>query len=158
MKHLSLVIRDGLLFGLIGAIFGVIVLLGAVYVGREFPLSSFSSLTGTVLSFLIFGSAGRKIAIQTRSATAAWQVGAIAGGVSELVRTVAVSIFLSFSPTGQAAFDRLSPAAQQSASDPASQIANLAIYLGAAIIFGGLAAWLGAWALLRFGPPSTPEP
>jgi len=24
------------------------------------------------------------------------------------------------------------------------------------VLFGGLAAWLGAWALLRFNPPSAP--
>jgi hypothetical protein len=156
LKHLGLVIRDGFIFGAIGGVFGVIVLLGAVYIAREFPLGTFSSLTGTVLTFLIFGSAGRRVAIATRSTTSAWQMGAIAGGVSELIRTIAVSAFLSFSATGQAAFNRLSPAAQQAANDPASQIANLAIYLGAAIIFGGLAAWLGAWSLMRFGPPSAP--
>lgn len=157
MKHLALIVRDGLLFGAIGGLFSVVVFLGAVYIAREFPLGTFSSLTGTVLTFLVFGAAGRKLAIATRSTTAAWQMGAIAGGVSELIRTIAVSVFLSFSPTGQAIFSRLSAGAQQSATDPASQIANLAVYLGAAIIFGGLAAWLGAWSLIRFGPPQSPE-
>jgi hypothetical protein len=158
LKHLGLIVRDGLLFGLIGGAFSVIVFLAAVYITREFPLGTFSSLTGTVLTFLVFGSAGRKLAMATRSTTAAWQMGAIAGGVSELIRTIAVSVFLTFSPTGQAIFNRMSTGAQQAATDTASQIANLAIYLGAAIIFGGLAAWLGAWSLIRFGPPSAPEP
>jgi hypothetical protein len=157
LKHLGLIVRDGLLFGLIGGAFSVIVFLAAVYIAREFPLGTFSSLTGTVLTFLVFGSAGRKLAIATRSTTAAWQMGAIAGGVSELIRTVAVSVFLTFSPSGQAIFNRMSAGAQQAATDNASQIANLAIYLGAAIVFGGLAAWLGAWSLIRFGPPSEPE-
>ena len=111
-----------------------------------------------MLTFLIFGGAGRRLAMATRSTTTAWQMGAIAGGVSELIRTIAVSIFLSLVPTGQAIFNRLSPSAQQAATDSASQIANLAVYLGAAIIFGGLAAWFGAWSLIRFGPPSAPEP
>ena len=158
MKHLGLVIREGLLFGAIGGAFGVVVFLAAVYIAREFPLGTFSSLTGTVLTFLVFGAAGRKLAIATRNTTSAWQMGAIAGGVSELIRTIAVSAFLSFSSTGQAIFNRLSLGAQHAATDPASQIANLAVYLGAAVIFGGLAAWLGAWSLIRFGPPSAPGP
>lgn len=157
MKHLGLIVRDGLLFGTIGGAFSVVVFLAAVYIAREFPLGTFSSLTGTVLTFLVFGSAGRRVAIATRSTTAAWQMGAIAGGISELIRTIAVSAFLTLSPTGQAIFNRMSPGAQQAATDTASQIANLAIYLGAAIVFGGLAAWLGAWSLIRFGPPSEPE-
>jgi hypothetical protein len=157
LKHLRLIVRDGFLFGVIAGAFGVVVFLGAVYIAREFPLGTFSSLTGTVLTFLIFGSAGRKLAIATRSTTPAWQMGAIAGGVSELIRTIAVSLFLSLSPTGQAIFNRMSVGAQQAATDTASQIANLAVYLGAAIIFGGLAAWLGAWSLIRFGPPDTPK-
>ncbi|MEO6797059.1 MAG: hypothetical protein ABI401_05700 [Candidatus Dormibacter sp.] len=156
MKDLGLIVRNGLFFGLVGGIFGVVVLAGAIFIAHEYPLSSFSSLTGTILSFLIFGAAGRKLAIATRSTAAAWQMGALAGGVSELIRTVAISVFLSYSPTAQAAFNRLSPAAQQAAADPGNEIANLAIYLAAAIIFGGLAAWLGAWALLRFNPPSAP--
>ena len=150
-----MVLRDGLVFGLIGSGFAIIVLVGAIFVGREYPLSSFSSLTGTVLSFLIFGAAGRKIAIATKDTTAAWQMGALAGGVSELIRTVAISILVALSPAGQAALNRLSPALQQAAQDPATQIANLAVYLAAGIVFGGLAAWLGAWSLLRFGPPSS---
>jgi hypothetical protein len=154
---MGLLVRDGLLFGAIAGAFGVVILLGAIFIAGEFPLGTFSSLTGTVLTFLLFGSAGRKIAIETRSSTSAWQMGAIAGGISELIRTIAVSALLSFSATGQAIFNRLSPAAQQSASDPASQIANLAVYLGAAIVFGGLAAWLGAWSLIRFGPPDAPQ-
>ena len=158
MKHLGLVVRDGLLFGAIGGAFSVVVFLAAVYIAREFPLGIFSSLTGTVLTFLVFGAAGRKLATATRSTTAAWQMGAIAGGVSELIRTVAVSVFLSLSPTGQAIFNRLGASTQQAATDPASEIANLAVYLGAAIIFGGLAAWLGAWSLIRFGPPPTAQP
>ena len=157
MKHLGLIVRDGLLFGTIGGAFSVVVFLAAAYIAREFPLGTFSSLTGTVLSFLVFGSAGRRVAIATRSTTAAWQMGAIAGGISELIRTIAVSAFLTLSPTGQAIFNRMSPGAQQAATDTASQLANLAIYLGAAIVFGGLAAWLGAWSLIRFGPPSEPE-
>jgi len=157
LKHLRLVIRDGLVFGMISSVFAVVVLMGAIYIAREYPLSSFSSLTGTVLSFLIFGAAGRKIAIATRDTTAAWQMGAVAGGISELIRTIAISVLVAVSPTGQAALNRLSPAAQQSAQDPATQIANLAVYLAAAIVFGGLAAWLGAWSLLRFGPPGAPE-
>ncbi len=157
MKHLGLSIRDGVLFGLIGGAFGIVILAGAVYIAREYPLSQFSSLTGTVLSFLIFGSAGRKIAIATRSTTVAWQTGAIAGGVSELMRTAAISLILSVSPAGQASFTHLIPAARQAAYDPVTQISNLAIYLAAGIIFGGLAAWLGAWSLLRFGPPGAPE-
>lgn len=157
MKHLGLIVRDGLLFGTIGGAFSVVVFLAAVYIAREFPLGTFSSLTGTVLTFLVFGSAGRRVAIATRSTTAAWQMGAIAGGISEVIRTIAVSAFLTLSPTGQAIFNRMSPGAQQAATDTASQIANLAIYLGAAIVFGGLAAWLGAWSLIRFGPPSEPE-
>ena len=150
-----MVIRDGLVFGLIGSLFAIAVLVGAIYVGREYPLSSFSSLTGTVLSFLIFGAAGRKIAIATKDTTAAWQMGALAGGISELIRTIAISILVAVSPAGQAALNRLSPAVQQAAQDPATQIANLAIYLAAGVVFGGLAAWLGAWSLLRFGPPSA---
>ena len=157
MKHLGLIVRDGLLFGTIGGAFSVVVFLAAVYIAREFPLGTFSSLTGTVLTFLVFGSAGRRVAMATRSTTAAWQMGAIAGGISEVIRTIAVSAFLTLSPTGQAIFNRMSPGAQQAATDTASQIANLAIYLGAAIVFGGLAAWLGAWSLIRFGPPSEPE-
>lgn len=152
-----MVIRDGLVFGLIGSVFAIVVLVGAIYIGREYPLSSFSSLTGTVLSFLIFGAAGRKVAIATKDTTAAWQMGALAGGISELIRTIAISILVAVSPAGQAALNRLSPAVQQAAQDPATQIGNLAIYLAAGIVFGGLAAWLGAWSLLRFGPPGAPE-
>jgi energy-coupling factor transporter transmembrane protein EcfT len=157
LKDLRLVLRDGFVFGVIAGVFAVVVLVGALFIGREFPLSTFSSLTGTALSFLIMGAAGRKIATVTGNSRSGWQLGALAGGISELIRTVAISAILSYSSIGQAEFNRLSPAEQAGASDPATQIVNLAIYLGAAIIFGGLAGWLGAWSMLRFGPPQKPQ-
>ena len=84
-------------------------------------------------------------------------MGAIAGGLSELMRTVVAAIILSYLPIGQAAFNRLSPADQRAASDTGTLVLNLSLDLALAIIFGALIGWLGAWSLLRFRPPREPK-
>lgn len=156
MSRLWLVLREGLLFGVIAGTFVLIVRLVAVFATNDVTPTSFSDFVTSALGLLIVGGAGRKIAASTKTTSAGLQMGAIAGGISELFRTVVAAIILSYMPAGQAAYNKLSPVAKREASDLGSLVINLGLDLALAIVFGAMIGWLGAWSLLRFRPPREP--
>lgn len=157
MSRIGLVLREGLVFGVIGGVFALLIRLVSVFATNDLMASMFSNYVTVALTFLIVGGAGRKLAASTKSTSPALQMGAIAGGISELFHTVIAAEILSYLPAGQAAFDRLSPLAKRQASDSATQVLNLSLDLALAVIFGALIGWLGAWTLLRFRPPREPQ-
>jgi len=157
VARIGLVLREGLVFGVIGGVFALLIRLVSVFATNDLMGSTFSNYVTVALTFLIVGGAGRKLAASTKSTSPALQMGAIAGGISELFHTVIAAEILSILPVGQAAFDRLSPLAKRQASDSATQVLNLSLDLALAVIFGALIGWLGAWTLLRFRPPREPQ-
>jgi hypothetical protein len=157
VSRIGLVLREGLVFGVIGGVFALLVRLVAVYATHDLTPTMFSNFVTSALGFLIIGGAGRKLAASTKSTNPALQMGAIAGGVSELFHTVVAALILSYLPVGQAAFDRLSPAAKRQAADTGAQMLNLGLDLAVVIVFGAMIGWLGAWSLLTFRPPSEPQ-
>jgi hypothetical protein len=144
-------------FGVIAGVFAVLVRLVAVYATHDLNPTMFSNFVNSALGFLIIGGAGRKLAASTKTTNPALHMGAIAGGISELFHTVVAAVILTYLPVGQAAFDRLSPAAKRQATDTGAQVINLGLDLAVVILFGGMIAWLGAWSLLTFRPPREPE-
>jgi hypothetical protein len=157
VSRIGLVIRDGLVFGVIAGIFALLVRLVSVYATHDFTSSMFSNFVTSALGFLIIGGAGRKLAASTKTTNPAVQMGAIAGGISELFHTVVAAVILTYLPAGQDAFNRLSPAAKREATDTATQLFNLGLDLAVVIVFGAMIAWLGAWSLLTFRPPREPQ-
>jgi hypothetical protein len=157
VARVGLVLREGLVFGLIAGGFALVVRLVAVFATNDVTPTALSDFVTSALGLLIVGGAARKMAEVTRETTAGLQMGAIAGGVSELMRTVVAAIILSYLPVGQAAFNRLSPVEQRAANDTGTLVLNLSLDLALAIIFGALIGWLGAWSLLRFRPPRDPK-
>ena len=157
MARVGLVLRDGVIFGLIAGAFALLVRLVSVFATNDVTPTVFSDFVTSAIGLLIIGGAGRKLAASSRSVGPALPMGAIAGGVSELFRTVLAALILSYLPIGQAAFNRLSPIEQRQASDLGSVILTLGLDLALAMAFGALISWLGAWSLLRFRPPREPE-
>ena len=157
MARLGLVLREGLVFGLIAGTFVLIVRLVAVFATNDVTPTSFSDFVTSALGLLIVGGAGRKIAASTKTTSAGLQMGAIAGGISELFHSVVAALILTYLPVGQAAFDRLSPAAKRQAADTGGQLINLGLDLAVVIVFGAMIGWLGAWTLLTFRPPREPH-
>src|SRR2546429_7736873 len=103
----------------------------------------FENFVSSVLGFLIIGGAGRKLAASTKSTNPALQMGAIAGGVSELFHNVVAALILIYLPVGQTAFDRLSPAAKRQAAGTGAPLINLGLDPAGVIVFGGLNGWVG---------------
>jgi len=157
VARVGLVLREGLIFGAISGVFVLAVRLVAFFATNDFTPAPLADFVTSALTLLIIGNAARKLAGTTKDTTAGIQLGAIAGGVSELFRTIVADNIIFYLPAGQAAFNRLSPAAQRAASDTGTQIVNLSLDLALAIIFGALIGWLGAWSLLRFRPPRDPN-
>jgi len=157
VSRIGLVIREGVVFGVIAGVFAVLLRLVALYATHDLTPTMFSNFVNSALGFLIIGGAGRKLAASTKTTNPALQLGAIAGGISSLFYAVVATLILSYLPAGQAAFDRLSPAARREATDTGVQLFNLGLYLAAGIVFGAMIAWLGAWSLLTFRPPREPQ-
>jgi len=157
VSRIGLVIREGLVFGVIAGVFAVLLRLVALYATHDLTPTMFSNFVNSALGFLIIGGAGRKLAASTKTTNPALQLGAIAGGISSLFYAVVATLILSYLPAGQAAFDRLSPVAKREATDTGVQLFNLGLYLAAGIVFGAMIAWLGAWSLLTFRPPREPQ-
>jgi hypothetical protein len=157
VSRVGLVLREGLLFGVIAGAFALLVRLVAVFATNDVTPTAFSDFVTSALGLLIVGGAGRKLAAGTKSTGAALQMGAIAAGISELFRTVLAAVILSYLPAGQAAYNRLSPVAKRDASDLGTLVVSLGLDLALAMIFGAMIAWLGAWSLLRFRPPREPQ-
>ena len=157
MARIRLVVREGLVFGVIAGAFSLLVRLVSVIATNNVTPTIFSDFVTSALGLLIIGGAGRKLAASTRGVGPAVPMGAIAGGISELFRTVLAALILSYLPVGQAAFNRLSPIEQRQSSDLGNLILTLSLDLALAMAFGALIGWLGAWSLLRFRPPREPE-
>ncbi|TMB61613.1 MAG: DUF4175 domain-containing protein [Chloroflexi bacterium] len=157
MARIGLVVREGLVFGVIAGAFSLLVRLVSVIATNNVTPTIFSDFVTSALGLLIIGGAGRKLAASTRGVGPAVPMGAIAGGISELFRTVLAALILSYLPVGQAAFNRLSPIEQRQSSDLGNLILTLGLDLALAMAFGALIGWLGAWSLLRFRPPREPE-
>jgi hypothetical protein len=157
VERIGLVLREGLVFGLIAGVFALLVRLVSVFATNDVMPTVFSDFVTSALGLLIIGGAGRKLAALTKGVGPAVPMGAIAGGISELFRTVLAALILSYLPVGQAAFNRLSPTEQQASSDLGNLIVTLGLDLALAMAFGALIGWLGAWSLLRFRPPREPE-
>jgi hypothetical protein len=158
VERIGIVLREGLVFGLIAGVFALLVRLVSVFATNDVMPTVFSDFVTSALGLLIIGGAGRKLAASTKGVGPAVPMGAIAGGISELFRTVLAALILSYLPVGQAAFNRLSPTEQQASSDLGSLILTLGLDLALAMAFGALIGWLGAWSLLRFRPPREPAP
>ena len=157
MERIGLVLREGLVFGLIAGVFALLVRLVSVFATNDVTPTVFSDFVTSALGLLIIGGAGRKLAAATKGVGPAVPMGAIAGGISELFRTVLAALILSYLPVGQTAFNHLSPLEQQQAADLGNLIVTLGLDLALAMAFGALIGWLGAWSLLRFRPPREPE-
>jgi hypothetical protein len=157
VARIQLVVREGLVFGVIAGAFSLLVRLVSVIATNNVTPTIFSDFVTSALGLLIIGGAGRKLAASTRGVGPAVPMGAIAGGISELFRTVLAALILSYLPVGQAAFNRLSPIEQRQSSDLGNLILTLGLDLALAMAFGALIGWLGAWSLLRFRPPREPE-
>ncbi len=157
MARIGLVVREGLVFGVIAGAFSLLVRLVSVIATNNVTPSVFSDFVTSAIGLLIIGGAGRKLAASTRGVGPAVPMGAMAGGISELFRTVLGALILSYLPVGQAAFNRLSPIEQRQSSDLGNLILTLGLDLALAMAFGALIGWLGAWSLLRFRPPREPE-
>ena len=157
MARIGLVVREGLVFGVIAGALSLLIRLVSVLATTDVTPTVFSDFVTSAIGLLIIGGAGRKLAAVTRGVGPAVPMGAIAGGISELFRTVLAALILSYLPVGQAAFNRLSPIEQRQASDLGSLILTLGLDLALAMAFGALIGWLGAWSLLRFRPPREPE-
>jgi len=156
MSRVGLVLRNGLVFGVIAGAFALVVRLVSVFATNDVTPTVFSDFVTSALGLLIIGGAGRKLAVSTKAAGPGLQMGAIAGGISEVFRTVVAAVILSYLPVGQAAFNRLSPSEQRQASEIGTLVINLGLDLALAMVFGALIGWLGAWSLLRFRPPREP--
>ncbi|MDQ6713229.1 MAG: hypothetical protein M3Z28_08590 [Candidatus Dormibacteraeota bacterium] len=157
MARIGLVLREGLLFGIIGGVFALLVRLVAVYATHDLTPNVLENFVSSVLGFLIIGGAGRKLAALTKSTNPALQMGALAGGITELFHTVVSALILSYLPVGDVAFNRLSPAAKRAATDTGAQLISLGLDLAVVIVFGAMIGWLGAWTLLTFRPPREPQ-
>src|SRR5258708_23763393 len=121
VSRIGLVIREGLVFGVIAGVFALLVRLVAVYATHDLTPTIFSNFINSALGFLIIGGAGRKLAASTKTTNPALQMGAIAGGVSQVFHTVVAAVILTYLPVGQGALDPLSPAAQHAGTGPGGQ-------------------------------------
>jgi hypothetical protein len=157
MAHWAKTIRAALIYGVLAGIFGMLVILIAFFVGGQLTRTGPSAFVGSVLSFLIIGGAARKLAIETKVVGVGWRMGALAGGLSELIGTMGSAVVLSLTPAAQATFARLARQQQHQASDPGALLANLVLDLAVVMVFGALFGTLGAWSAHRFGPPSNPK-
>lgn len=156
MARIGIIVREGLLFGVLGGVLSVIVLVDDVLVTNSTNTSAFADFVTSALTLLIIGGAGRKIAATTESSTAGVQMGALAGGVIELFRVLGGSLVISYLPAAQTALQRMSAADRAISNDPAKWIPDLAFALALAIVFGAIIGWLGAWSLLQFRGPRKP--
>jgi hypothetical protein len=157
VERIGLVIREGLVFGLIAGAFALLVRLVSVFATNDVTPTVFSDFVTSALGLLVIGGAGRKLAASTKGVGPAVPMGAIAGGISELFRTVVAALILAYLPVGRAAYNHLSPLEQRQSSDLGNLIVTLGLDLALAMAFGALIGWLGAWSLLRFRPPREPE-
>lgn len=153
MGRVGVVVREGLLFGVLSGVFALIIRLVAVVLTNNVMPTMLSNFVTSALGLLIIGGAGRKLATLTKTTSTALQMGALAGGISELFRTVVADIIISYLPAGQSALRHLTTTQRAAAGDASALIINLGLDLALAVVFGALIGWLGAWSVLQFRPP-----
>ena len=140
----------GVLLGIVGGVFELVIEAVADFVAREVEISTFTRYVSTAISFLIIGAAARRLAQEWRSTTPGWQVGAVIGGISELISVFGGAVVLAVSPVADAALHRLTAREQQMSQDPLFVGAAITAEVGTLIIFGALVGWLAAWSVIRF--------
>jgi hypothetical protein len=153
MGRIGLVLREGLVFGVLAGVFSLIIRIVAALATNSLTPSMFGDYVTSAVGLLIIGGAGRKLANLTKTTATGLQMGALAGGISELFRTVVADIVLSYLPVAQAAVARMTAADRALAADTNRLIVNLGLDLALAVLFGAMIGWLGAWSLLQFRPP-----
>ena len=139
-----------MVLGIVGGVFELAIEAIADFVAREIEISNFTRYVSTAITFLIVGAAARRLAQEWKSTTPGWQVGAIIGGISELIAVFGGAVILALSPVAEAAFHRMSARQQQMSQDPAFVAAAVAAEVGTLVIFGALVGWLAAWSVVRF--------
>ena len=139
-----------MVLGIVGGVFELAIEAIADFVAREIEISNFTRYVSTAITFLIVGTAARRLAQEWKSTTPGWQVGAIIGGISELIAVFGGTVILALSPVAQAALHRMSARQQQMQQDPAFVAAAVAAEVGTLVIFGALVGWLAAWSVVRF--------
>ncbi len=147
--HPRTLVLLGIVFGTLAGVFALGVQLVAIFIVRGPSVST--ALVGSVLEFLIIGSAGRRAGASTRRAAAGIGLGALAGGVSELIHSLGSGLALVLLPVDRAAIATLSLPAQAQAADPTVLSGYLLFRVLLLTGFGALFGWLGAWSALRFG-------
>jgi hypothetical protein len=152
MRYWVKIVRSALVYGVLAGIFSMLVILIAFFVGHQSSRDGATGFVTALLSFLIIGGAARTLASETRVVGVGWRMGALAGGLSELIATMGSAIVLTLTPAAMARLSR-----QHQSADPGTVIATLVLDLVSVMIFGALLGWLGAWSALRFGPPSKPK-
>ena len=157
MARIGVILREGLIFGVLAGIMALIIRLVSVMATNDINPTTFADFVTSALGLLVVGGAGRKLAALTKTTTAGIQMGALAGGVSELFRTVVADIVLSYLPAGQAAVTHLMASERAAADDTTRLIIMLGLDLALAVLFGALIGWLGAWSLLQVRPPREPR-
>jgi hypothetical protein len=113
------------------------------------------SFVAIMIAFLVLGGAGRLLAVRSRAVSPGWQVGGLAGGISEFIHYVATAAVLTFSPQGQAIFNHWTPEQQRQASDLGLGLIGLGEFTFLGILFGAGYGLLGAWSALRLKPPEA---
>jgi glycerol uptake facilitator-like aquaporin len=152
----GLVLREGFVFGVISGAFGLMVRLVAIAATNDITPTPLADFVTSALGLLIVGGAARKLAVATKDVNSGWQMGAIAGGVGEAIRTVLAGFILPYLPFAQVALAHISPAVTRAANDTGTLLINLGLDLVLAMVFGALIGWLGAWSILRLGPRRDP--
>jgi hypothetical protein len=145
--------------GVVGGVFELCIEAIADFVAKEVEISTFTRYVSTAISFLIIGAAARRLAQEWRSTMPGWQVGAVIGGISELIAVFGGAAILAVSPVAAAALHRLSSREQQMAQDPVFVAAPIVAEVGTLVVFGALVGWLAAWSVTRFPPDDRgPKP
>jgi hypothetical protein len=148
-------VRAALFFGACCGLLVSAVQTVAILLRGDSALSGASGFVATMLSFLVLGGAGRLLAVRSRAVSSGWQVGGLAGGISEFMHYVVTAAVLTFSPQGQAIFAHLTPEQQSQASDIALGLVELGVTSALGVLFGAGYGWLGAWSALRLKPPEA---
>jgi hypothetical protein len=156
VARIAIVIREGLLFGALAGVFGLMIALVAIMTTKNLNGTAFSNFVTSAVTLLIIGGAGRKLGELTKTTTPALQMGALAGGIGEFIPTLVINLAIPYVPGGAFALQHMSAADKAMADDPTKVILSLAFSLALAVLFGAIIGWLGAWSLLQFRPPREP--
>jgi ABC-type uncharacterized transport system permease subunit len=142
----------GVVLGIVGGIFELAIEAVADFIAKEVEITVFTRYVSTAISFLLIGAAARRLAQEWRSTTPGWQVGAVIGGISELIALFGGAVILALSPVADAALHHLSAREQQLSQDPVFVGVAITAEVGSLVVFGALVGWLAAWSVTRLPP------